>query len=547
VECSWLAGEHEEEAVRGTRRLTRALAGAVLVALAVAAPAARASVTTGRATVAQRSAGLRAAGATTVLPKGARRIPRAAAPALRTAAVPRAASSALAPTAAPLLANFDGVSSRDSEVTNFGQEFEPPDQGLCVGNGYVVEMVNSAYTVYRPNGTIVTGPFNINGPFDEGLIEFTTDPRCHYDAATDTWFATIEFISADSTRSHLDIAVNTTGDPTKLWKTYQIDTTHTGGPGCPCFGDQPTLGIDADNLYVTTNEFSILGPEFNGAQIYAIAKPDLVDQVDAPHFAHFGNLRIGGATATSVQPALTTGAAPAEFFLNSLDPNGTFDQRIGVWAITNRAAVAAGRKPTLTSVVLPSEAYAIPPGAEQKGTDSLIDAGDDRMQQTQYINGSVWGELGTTLTIPNDPQARAGAAWFEVRPTVGSTGLTAAKMRRQGYVGLTGNSLLYPALQTTPAGRTAMVVSLTGANRYPSAAYTVLAPGSSTFGPIRVAASGTTNYDPGAWRWGDYSWAVLSPSDASVAWLATEYVPPRARQTTDQSRNWGTRVFAVRP
>jgi hypothetical protein len=160
---------------------------------------------------------------------------------------PRANGSVLAATPPSLLANFNRVSCRDSAVTNFGQEFEPPDQGLCVGNGFVVEMVNSAYTVYRPDGSVVTGPFNVNGPFDEGLTEFTSDPRCQYDAATHTWFATILFINAANTQSRIDLAVNTSGDPTTPWTDYQIDTTDLGGktgpkhPGCPCLGDQPTL------------------------------------------------------------------------------------------------------------------------------------------------------------------------------------------------------------------------------------------------------------------------------------------------------------------
>jgi len=51
-----------------------------------------------------------------------------------------------------LLANFNGVSSLDSEVTNFGAEFEPPDQGLCVGNGFVIDAVNSAFTIYTTHG-----------------------------------------------------------------------------------------------------------------------------------------------------------------------------------------------------------------------------------------------------------------------------------------------------------------------------------------------------------------------------------------------------------
>jgi hypothetical protein len=33
--------------------------------------------------------------------------------------------------------------------------------------------------------------------------------------------------------------------------------------------------------------------------------------------------------------------------------------------------------------VATSEAYGVPPGAEQKGASSLIDTGDDRMQQAQ--------------------------------------------------------------------------------------------------------------------------------------------------------------------
>ena len=92
-----------------------------------------------------------------------------------------------------LLENFNGVSSRDSAKTNFGAEFEPPDQGLCEGNGFVIEPVNSAYTIYRTNGSTVAGPFNVNKLFDEGFKQFTSDPRCFFDKTTNTWFASILF------------------------------------------------------------------------------------------------------------------------------------------------------------------------------------------------------------------------------------------------------------------------------------------------------------------------------------------------------------------
>jgi len=181
----------------------------------------------------------------------------------------------------------------------------------------------------------------------------------------------------------------------------------------------------------------------------------------------------------------------------------------------------------------------------QKGASSLLDSGDDRMQQTQFINGSVWGELTTALTIPGDSTERAGAAWFRVTPHLTAGKLdNSTTLLQQGYVAVKGNYFIYPALQVAPDGGAAMVGTLSGASRFPSAAFTTLAPGTGAFGPVQVAANGSTNYDPSATRWGDYSWAVLDPSGSSI-WMATEYVPPASSQTPDGHANWGTRVMEV--
>ena len=463
------------------------------------------------------------------------------------------ASSSITPvsvsTSTPgLLENFNGVSSRDSAKTNFGAEFEPPDQGLCEGNGFVVEPVNSAYTIYRTNGSAVAGPFNVNKLFDEGFKQFTSDPRCFFDKTTNTWFASILFISGGGvgTKSHEDIAVNPSGNPTTPWTVYRIDTTDNGGPGCPCFGDQPRLGIDQDNLYISTDEFSILGPQFNGTQLYAISKSNLVSLARSIHFVHFSNLSIGGAIAFGVQPAISFGSPPAEYFLNSLDPFGTFDNRLGVWAMTNRQAVSKGGIPTLSNIVIGSEVYGVPPGAQQKGATSLLDSGDDRMQQVQYVNGDLWGELTTAVTIPGDTAERAGAAWFKVQPQLGKTGnrIASAQINNQGYVVVKGSYLMYPALQASTSGIAAIVMTLSGANSFPSAVYTRMGEGQSSFGAVYIAAKGTGPYSPSSTRWGDYSWATLSPDGASF-WMATEYIPPPSSQTPDGLQNWGTRVIQV--
>jgi hypothetical protein len=483
--------------------------------------------------------------AASTLPRGARSTRMQNSAATRATEAPVASSSTTA-SAGTLLENFNGVSSLDSEQTNFGAEFEPPDQGLCAGNGFVLEPVNSAYRVYHTDGSTVVGPFNVNDIFNVGAAEFTSDPRCFFDSTTNRWFVSILFLNDSFTASSEDIAVSKTSDPTGMWTQYVIDTTDNGQPksaGCPCFGDQPLLGIDSNNIYISTNEFSIQGPQFNGAQIYAINKAELVAGSSA-YFAHYANLHIGGALATSVQPALTRGSASAEYFLNSLDPNGTFDNRLGVWAMTNTAATASGHAPTLSSRVITSEPYGVPPKAQQKGSSSLLDSGDDRMQQTQFINGTLWGALTTAVTIPNDSAERAGAAWFEVKPTLSGSVIGGATISHQGYEAEGNHYLIYPAIQAAPNGVAVMVFTRASATNYPSAAYAVMQAGGSAFGGEVVAKAGQGPYDPNATRWGDYSWAQLDPSGTSF-WLATEYIPPASSQTTDRQRNWGTRVLEL--
>jgi hypothetical protein len=536
--------------------------------LAVAAAASLAVIAAGLAPAAAAHVAPRGAAAVATHYQGtpgvARMVPRSAHPALgasrmtqrgsrlsshtfsATEKVPRAAAAAApraAAATASALSNFNGTSSRDSEFTNYNLEFEPPDQGLCEANGFVLEPVNSAYRIFLTNGKSVRGPFNINDLYNVGGKEFTSDPRCWYDPATTTWFSTILFLNDTGTAGALLIAVRHAKDPLGLWNEYSIDTTAAGGRGCPCFGDQPRIGIDQQNLYVTADQFSIQGPQFDGGELWVIDKAGLVAGNPTVKFAHFGGLTIAGHSTLAPQPAQSTVKPHAEFMLSQLDFNNQGDNRIGVWAVTNRAAVASGGVPTLSSVVVKSEQYANPPSTPQKGSTSTLNSGDDRMQQTEFADNAIWGELDTAVQPAGDSAVRAGAAWFQVKPHLAGGMVTGANIVRQGYVAAKGQYLLYPALQPDAAGNAAVVFTESNATEFPSAAYATLKAGASDFGPPVVAAKGAGPYFKGSTRWGDYSYAVPGPGDS--AWLSTEYIPPKLSQTTDGQQNWGTRVIQV--
>jgi hypothetical protein len=491
--------------------------------------------TTGVARLVPRTVRL-GAGARGTFPKGARvlhtfsateRVPRA--PAV-------AAARGAAATASPIV-NFNGVSSRDSEFTNYNAEFEPPDQGLCEGNGFILEPVNSAYRVYIKSGKSIRGPFNINDLFNVGGQEFTSDPRCWYDPGSQTWFATILFLNSTGTQGTELIAVRHAKDPLGLWNEYSINATDPGGRGCPCFGDQPRIGIDQENLYITADQFSINGPQFDGGELWVINKAALVAGKPTVKFAHFGHI----TTGLTPQPALSTVKPHAEFMLGALDNTGQGASSISVWAITDRAAVASGGLPTVSSIVINSEAYANPPAPPQKGSSVKLNPDDDRMQDTEFAGNAIWGALTTAVTPAGDSAVRSGGAWFQVKVMLGGGVVTGAKIVRQGYIDAPGQYLIYPAVQPDAAGNAAAVFTESNAAEFPAAAYATLQAGASNFGPPVVAAAGHGSYSGG--RWGDYSFAVPGPSD--TAWLATEYVPPKVSQTTDGNANWGTRVFQV--
>src|SRR3954469_11471871 len=93
-----------------------------------------------------------------------------------------------------LQSSFDGLNARQQRLANGGNQFtvEPPDQGLCVGNGFVLESVNTVLRAHTTDGTPASGTVDLNSFYgypaqiDRGVDPptigpFTTDPSCLFD------------------------------------------------------------------------------------------------------------------------------------------------------------------------------------------------------------------------------------------------------------------------------------------------------------------------------------------------------------------------------
>jgi len=351
-----------------------------------------------------------------------------------------------------VLSTFDGLNHRQQRLANGAKQFslEPPDQGLCVGNGVEMEIINDVMRIFNPNGSAATGVEDLNTFFgyapqivrSTGTFgPFITDPSCFYDKGTNRWFAdvlTIDVypvsIPANNIRAgdftgtnHLDLAVSDTGDPTGTWKIFSVPVQDDGTQGTPnhgctgiapfgqptlptnpnaCLGDYPHLGADASGVYLTTNEYSFFGNDFHGAQIYAYSKKALTAASPSANVTQFDTHGLdGGNSGFTVWPA----TAPAG--LNSADNGGTeyfmssnaADEAHGngagvgprrssqllVWSLTNTASLDTTASLNLSHSTLGVGLYVVPARSEQKvGSTPLIDCLNMHSCATNFLLGT---------------------------------------------------------------------------------------------------------------------------------------------------------------
>ncbi len=483
------------------------------------------------------------------------------------------------------LNHFDQRNAGTGAYTNSQFSLEPPDQAFCVGNGFVVESVNTALRVFSAStGAALTPVMALNqffrlAPEIDRVYgrygDFTSDPKCLYDSQTNRFYLTV--LQADVNKETGDftgptsvlIAVTKTGDPTGNWTLLKLTTTDDGtvgtprNPNCPCLGDQPLIGINEDGFYISTNEFPQFTNGFNGTQLYAISKRYLVSGNDSliGRVVHInvGNIPApDGGTWYTLQPSVPPPNAPtptiphAEFFLSALDFTGTLDNRIATWALTNTSALSSLNPAAirLSYTLLGTETYGQPPAARQPTgpgnfQPQIISTNDDRMNQVVYAAGKLYAGVNTVLG--SGATTRAGIAYFVVTPSVKEQQVSAV-LSGQGYVSAPNRDVYYPSIGVNNSGKGLIGYTLSGPDNFPSAAYSLI--DSTGFqGPITISKAGvgpqdgfTGGAEDHLARWGDYS-ASYADEFGNV-WFATECIPNTQRTVL---ANWGTYITRVTP
>jgi hypothetical protein len=466
------------------------------------------------------------------------------------------------------VSGFQGLNLYDQRYARSGNQFtvEPPDQGMCVGNGHVVEAVNDVINVYSPSGqsqlpdntatNIVSGfPRDVHHAVDLNSFfgyaaainrttgvraQSVTDPSCLYDAQTKRFFVVVLTLESRPNGSlthvnHLDVAVSQTSDPTGGWNIYRLDVTNDGSNpdpsnACPCLGDYPHIGADANGFYITTNSYPWAGNGFDGAQIYAFSKAQLAagaPSVTVVHIDTFGKVN-AASDAGSTQPGFTVWPAQSpgtasfdssnggtEYFLSSnaadeakapvAGTGGNYtSNQVVVWTLKNTASLNTAPNMSLSTKLVGVNTYAIPPKQQQPGSgtppaadtpqgycindvatstiagigcwrllfggepahNEVISRPDSNDTRMQQVMFAN-GKLWGALDTALNPGGGAQRAGIAYYVLSPATG----KVALQGYLGAAGFDFTYPSIGVTPSGRGVMAFTATGDSLFPSAGY----------------------------------------------------------------------------
>jgi hypothetical protein len=422
--------------------------------------------------------------------------------------------------------------------------FIPPDTMGDVSPTQIVVFLNGRIRVYDKTGVLGGLSATTNTFFTSVRNGSTTsDPRVVWDRITQRWF--LVMINT-STPNRVLIAVSsgatiTSASSFTFFQFQQDLTTPTGDTGA--LADYPSLGVDANALYVGANMFAG-GTTFNGTTGWVVRKSDLL----------IGTLTV----STFRQMATASGAGPyAPRGVTNDDPAATEGYFIGsnnaaFGSLVMRRITNPGATPSISAnITITTNATSNPVSVPAQGSTTNVEASDDRVYDARIHKNRITGartlwcahaiQVNTSGTAVTSG-GRDAARWYQIQnftatPTVLQQGTlfdsAATNPRHFIYPSVAMSGQGHMALGAT-AGGAAEFLECVVAGRFSSDALnTIQAP--------TTAQTSTTAYTVvanGRNRWGDYSSTVVDPADDMTIWSVQEYC--------NATNSWAVRVLQLR-
>ena len=320
--------------------------------------------------------------------------------------------------------SYDSLEPRHLLATDVGLAFTgstyvtdsshyPPDANGDVGRDHMVEVLNGRINMIgRDDGVRVKSQTMTDFFTDAGALldNEPINPKVVFDRLSDRWF-----VAANGTNNGnwVYLAISATSDPTGAWDQVQFvgDSTATQ------FNDQVTLSVDADAVYMTTNN---TGP-FGGptVSIYTIPKVDLLsDDVTLTDMSRFEDLD-PEQFGSSIQVARNFEASDGQAI--AVGTNGVEGVILTTITDAGTTTAALGTPVEVTTDLLGEYSDVTPaqqPIDPVTEDELFLETSSELTSGVVEVGGSVWGIKTAGLT---ESEGVNVLNWFEIDATVGDT------------------------------------------------------------------------------------------------------------------------------
>jgi len=405
--------------------------------------------------------------------------------------------------------------------------YRPADGDGAIGPDHFVELINGRFTVYaKTNGTVMDSTTSLAFWQNAGIVipsgQDVSDPRVVFDPGSQRWFASaMLFNSSTLGGNSLVVAASIGADPTGMWRGVSVVADPVSG----YFADFPTLGLDANGVYLSAHMFTpgSSGTDV-GSALISIPKADLLQAVPtATNATSFGILSFAGygmvlqpvfnPTATSNATVLAVGSLGVDF---------DFHSNLIATAISNAGGPGGAVLGAPASIAVPSYFVPInPPQPDPAAND--LDDGDARFSaMVRQVGSVIYAVHGVEANPLKDTNGfwsgQAAIRWYKINAadhSIIQSGTLSDPVRHYFFPSIAANADGTVVIGCNGCGTNSLVSS------YAFVGETVS--GVTTFGPPLLLKGGSASYkytqpSYGASRWGDYSATSVDPTDPTRFW-----------------------------
>jgi hypothetical protein len=450
--------------------------------------------------------------------------------------------------------SFTGATLSGTNPTN---AFPPDSMGAVGPTQYIVAVNNRIVTFSKTSGA-ADGVLNATtNTFFNSVRNSsgTSDPRIRYDRLSGRWFVVIINVS---TPNRILIAVSDAASAgiisgSTVWTFFYIPIDSTPPAiSNTCLADYPSLGVDANALYIGTDNFCGSPTQtFNSTDGYVVRKSSIL-----------GSGPVVVTVFRGLVPNTTSSGPWAPQGVDNFDAGATEGYFIGVDSLSYglidiRRVTDPGGTPSISgnialTVNATNQALTVPHLGNTGGTNGQLDPLDDRLFAACIRNGRLWtahnikvNSSGTTSGTPD----RDATRWYEIQ-NLQSPGTPSVVQSGTVFDTAASNPLFFwiPSVMVSGQGHAALGFSSAGASAYVNAATLGRLAGDplgTTQGaPINYTSSSTAYNPPsdtgasrGSRRWGDYSYTSLDPCDDMTMWTVQEFC--------DATNSYGVRIVKL--